>query len=277
MHSSSRLSGVFARLVKADRGLVVLSVLMLMVACVAALAPLVSPYDPLDPILPLQPPSGQFLLGTDEIGRDLMSRLIFGARVSLSVAGLGTLIAAGLGTAIGMFAAYFRSADALLMRVMDALWAYPSLLLALGIGVAIGPGFTTLVVTIAVVNIPVFARLTYGQTLAAKQYDFVTAAVALGASHARVLWRLLPNVAAPVIVQVSLSFGAAVIFEASLSFLGMGIQPPTPSWGSMLRSGYRWMELAPAMAVAPGLAIYFVVMVTNLLGDRLRSALDPKA
>lgn len=238
---------------------------------------LTTPHDPLRPYVPMQPPSSEFLLGTDEIGRDILSRIIVGSRYSLLVSGLSVTIAVLLGTAIGLFAGYYRTGEALLMRAMDALWAYPSILLALGLGVALGPSVTTLVLAIGIALTPVYARLVYGQSLSIKQNDYVSAAVALGASGTRVqLCHILPNLVGPVIVQSTLNLGTAILFEASLSFLGMGIQPPTPSWGAMLRSAYVWMELAPWMALAPGLAIYAIVIALNLLGDRLRHRLDPR-
>lgn len=236
-----------------------------------------APHDPLRPYMAMRPPSPEFLLGTDEIGRDILSRVIIGSRYSLAVAGLSVSLAVLLGTAIGLAAGYYRFAEALAMRTMDALWAYPSILLALGLGVALGPSILTLVLAIGVALTPVYARLVYGQTLSIKQNDYVTAAVALGASAFRVQTRyILPNLIAPVIVQSTLNLGTAILFEASLSFLGMGIQPPAPSWGAMLRSAYVWMELAPWMALAPGVAIYLVVVAFNLMGDRLRHRLDPK-
>lgn len=253
-----------------------LAILALYIAT-AVFAPWVAPHDPYWPGLPLQPPSTEHPFGTDQIGRDILSRTIFGARVSLLVGiasvGLGSLV----GVCLGLIAGYAPRIEPLIMRLMDALWAYPAVLLALGLGVAVGPGFLTVVAAIAIVYTPVFARLAFSQTKSIKEREFVSGAVALGAGAPRVVVRhILPNILAALVVQFTLSVGTAMIFESTLSFLGLGIQPPTPSWGVILRNGYSWMHMAPWIAVAPGIAIFGIVLVLNLLGDRLRIALDPR-
>jgi peptide/nickel transport system permease protein len=245
---------------------------------VAIFAPWVAPYDPFQPIMPLSPPSPEHWLGTDQIGRDVLSRTIFGARASLMVGLASVAIGVLVGTTLGLTAGYVRRLEPLIMRLMDALWAYPAVLLALGLGVAVGPGFLTVVSAIGIVYTPVFARLAFGQTLAVKEREFVVGAEALGARPARVVLRhILPNIQAALVVQFTLSVGTAMIFESTLSFLGLGIQPPTPSWGVILRNGYSWMHIAPWIAIAPGIAIFGIVLSLNLLGDRLRVLLDPKS
>lgn len=182
-----------------------------------------------------------------------------------------------IGSFIGLIAGFIKVLENPLMRLMDAIWTYPSILLGLGIGAAIGGGLFTVILTIGIVYTPIYARLIYGQTLSVKEYDYVTAVVAMGGSQIRILLKhILPNIVAPVIVQFSLNVGTAIVFEAGLSFLGVGIQPPEPSWGIMLRSGYRFMETAPWLAFVPGMAIYIIVATLNILGDQLRVILDPK-
>lgn len=265
-----------AKRVKPTTAILVLLVLSYVIA--AVLAPWVAPHDPYKPITPLSSPSATHLFGTDQIGRDVLSRTIYGARVSLLIGVVSVAIGAAVGTALGLLAGYVPRLEPVVMRVMDALWAYPAVLLALGLGVAVGPGFWTVVAAIGIVYTPVFARLAYGQTLAAKEREYVTGAISLGASSFRVVLRhIFPNIQAALLVQFTLSVGTAMIFESTLSFLGLGIQPPTPSWGVILRNGYSWMHIAPWISVAPGVAIFGIVLALNLLGDRLRVALDPKS
>lgn len=246
----------------------------------AMLAPLVSPSDPLKQNLSdaLAAPSEHHPLGTDDLGRDVLTRLLYGARLSLGAACLAVAIAALSGVPVGLMAGYAGGAlDDLLMRLVDAVQAFPALVLAMAISAALGPGLTNVMVAVGVVYIPRFARLVRGQTLALREELFVESAHAVGASHGRILARhILPNLTAPIIVQISVSIAFALLAETSLSFLGIGIKPPTPSWGADVGRGYRFMRLAPWLVFMPGLAILLTTLAFNFLGDGLRDALDPK-
>lgn len=253
---------------------------VVLVAFVALFAPLLARYNPnaQDLANVLQSPSAAHLLGTDDLGRDLVSRLIFGARVSLQ-AGVVTIFFAMLaGITLGLLGGFVGGwVDEILMRLMDAILAFPGLVLALAISAALGPGLGNAMVAIAIVSTPQFARLTRGQTLAVKEFEFVAAARAAGASSRRlILLHVLPNITSPIIVQCVLSVANAIIVEASLSFLGVGVQPPTPSWGAMLRMGYGYIDTAPWLSVAPGLAIFATVLAFNFLGDGVQDLLDPR-
>ena len=257
-------------------GLVVLGLLVLL----AIFASVLAPYDPQDQALEsvLQAPSSVHLFGTDDLGRDILSRVIYGSRVSLEVGLISVSVALVGGCFIGLVAGYFGGlVDEALMRAMDALAAFPALILALAITSALGMGIGNAMIAIGIVYIPAFARLVRGQSLSVRERDFVTAARSLGAGHFRIMFcHIWPNVTAPIIVQASLSVGFAIITEAALSFLGVGVRPPTPSWGSMLNEGYQYLETAPWMSVAPGAAIFITVLGLNLLGDGLRAMLDPR-
>jgi peptide/nickel transport system permease protein len=222
-------------------------------------------------------PSWAHPAGTDELGRDVFSRVIDGSKVSIRVGITSVAVAVGVGVPIGLFAGYSRGwIEWVLMRAMDGLMAIPAILLALIVAAALGPSLTNLMIAVGIVFTPSFARLVHGQTLSMRERDFVVAALVAGCSTHRIIFRhILPNVMSPVIVQASLVLGWAIIIEASLSFLGLGVQPPTPSWGSMLRSGYSFVELQRWLAFAPGIAITIVVLSLNLFGDELRSWLDP--
>ena len=246
---------------------------------VALLAGAIAPQDPTAQLAPrLQPPSAAHLLGTDEFGRDQFSRLVYGSRISLYVGILSVALALSTGATVGIVAGYFGgTVDNVVMRVIDSIFAFPSLLLAIAITGILGPSLTNAMVAIGIVSAPTYARLARGAVLTAAANEFVTAARALGASDARIILRhVLPNVLAPLIVQTSLSFSTSILAEASLSFLGLGTQPPDPSWGTMLGAGRRFMEAAPWVAVFPGVAITITVLGFNLLGDGLRDALDPR-
>ena len=226
----------------------------------------------------LQPPSWAHPFGTDELGRDVFSRVLYGGRVSLAVGVVSVSLALVLGGLWGLVAGYAGGwLDSVLMRLVDALLAFPFLVLAIALAAALGPGVTNSMLAITIVTSPAVARLVRGQVLAELGKDYVTAAGALGASHARILFRhILPNLWGPLIVQGSLSTANAILAEATLSFLGLGVQPPTPSWGSMLNVARGYLESAPWLAVFPGMAIFLVVLSFNLLGDALRDALDPR-
>jgi peptide/nickel transport system permease protein len=254
--------------------------IVVLAAAAALLAPLVAPYAPDTPdfVNTLAPPSSIHWLGTDELGRDALSRIIYGAQTSLFVGVLSVAVAALAGTVLGLVAGYFgRFIDAGIMRMMDVLFAFPSILLALAITAVLGPSLNNAVLAIAVVNLPVFARITRAQTLVVRELEFVEAKRALGFGTGNILMRtILPNILAPVIVQGSLLFASAIITESYLSFLGLGAQPPTATWGNMLRNAIGFMELAPWLAVFPGAAIFLTVLGCNLLGDGLRDRFDPR-
>jgi peptide/nickel transport system permease protein len=250
------------------------------VAFAAAFAPYLSPEDPLlmNPTDLLQPPSSAHLLGTDEFGRDILSRVIWGARISLYVGGISVTIALAFGVTLGLIAGYKGGfVDDAINRVLDVVFAFPTILLALGIVGMLGPSLTNTMLAIGIVYMPQYARLTRGTTLSVRERDFVDAAIVAGANDVRIVLRhILPNVTAPLIVQTSLSLSLAILAEASLSFLGLGTQPPDPSWGTMVNTGQRLIELSPWPVVFPGLAIILAVLGFNLLGDGLRDALDPR-
>lgn len=256
-------------------------VVLLIFALAALLAPWIAPADPSKIFFTdmRASPSGAHLLGTDELGRDVLSRVIYGARVSLS-AGLGSVLGALIvGTLLGLIAGYVRGwLDDLIMRLVDAMLALPFLVLAISLAAILGPSLRNTMIAIAIVTAPVFARITRGEVLAQREREYVQAAQALGASDRRVILRhLLPNISGPLIVQTSLAIANAILAESSLSFLGLGIQPPDPSWGSMLNAARGYLAEAPWMALFPGAAIFLAVLAFNLLGDGLREALDPRS
>jgi ABC-type dipeptide/oligopeptide/nickel transport system permease subunit len=254
--------------------------LFLAIVGLAIFAQAAAPYDPtaVRPRDRLQLPSPAHLLGTDELGRDLLSRLIFGARVSLVVGLVAVGIAASLGIPLGLGAAYYGGrTDSLIMRALDGLLAFPSIILALAIMSTLGPSLGNVMIAIGVVSIPTFARITRGSVLALKEKEFVEAARASGATDWYLMFRvLLPNCLSPLLVQVSVSFAGAILTEAALSFLGLGIRPPTPSWGAMLDTGRKYLDQTPWYSFSAGAAIFLAVLSLNLLGDGLRDALDPR-
>jgi peptide/nickel transport system permease protein len=267
------------RLWKVRLAAVGLGIVALLVVC-AVTAPWISPYEPNRQRLleALQAPSAEHLLGTDENGRDVLSRVLYGARVSLAAGVFSVSIALCLGVSSGLISGYFGGrVDDIIMRIMDALLAFPTLVLALAITAALGPGLRNAMIAIGIVGTPIFARLTRGQVLSVREREFVEAARTLGARHGRIMLRhILPNVMAPLIVQMSLSVAVAILAEATLSFLGLGVQPPEPSWGSMVSRGKDYLDLAPWLAFAPGGAILLAVMGFNFVGDAIRDALDPR-
>jgi ABC-type dipeptide/oligopeptide/nickel transport system permease subunit len=268
------------RLARTRMAIPALGVLVVLIVCAVFAGPL-APFDPVtDQIYreANQGPSAKHLLGTDYLGRDILSRLLFGARVSLTVGIVAVAIALVVGTLVGVIGGYFRGpADAILMRCVDAISAFPALILTLAITSALGRGITNAMIAIGIVSIPAFARLARAATLSAREADYVLAGRAIGASDARIIGRyVLPNIAAPLIVQASLLFAGAISIEAGLSFLGVGVQPPRPSWGVDLQFGYQYMELNPILAFAPGGAIFITVLACNFFGDALRVALDPR-
>ena len=269
------------RRLKRRKGAMVGLAVILLVASLAVFAPLISPYDPAQQSWSAvrKPPSWAHPLGTDEVGRDLLARVIYGARASLLAGVTSVAIALGIGVPVGLVAGYAGGfVDGLIGRLTDAMLACPFLILAIALAAFLGPSLTNAMIAIGVTATPIFVRLTRGQVLSVKAEDFVEAARAAGNPHRRIAFRhILPNVAPQLLVQATLTVATAIIAEASLSFLGLGQQPPAPSWGSMLNAAQRFLGTAPWMAVWPGLAIFVTVLSANLLGDGLRDALDPRA
>jgi peptide/nickel transport system permease protein len=246
----------------------------------AIFAPLIVPYDPIDvdPTQGLEAPSLKHWLGTDDLGRDVLSRVMMGARVSLTVGIISVVIGLVLGVSIGLAAGYLGGAvDLLAMRVIDALLAFPALLLAISITAALGPQIWNAMIAIGIVAIPAYTRLTRAQVLSVREREFVTATRAMGATGSRIVFKhILPNISNSLVVQASLSTAFAILAEASLSFLGLGAQPPTPSWGQDISYSQRYLtNLMWWMSAGPGIAIFLAVLSFNFLGDALRDALDP--
>ena len=257
-------------------GLVVIVTFILL----AVFAPWVVPYDPIATSWTLvrKPPSALHWFGTDDLGRDVLSRVIYGARASLLAGLISVTIALSVGVPLGLFAGYRGGfIDALISRITDAMLACPFLILAIALAAFLGPSLGNAMIAIGISTTPIFVRLTRGQVMSVKVEDYVEAARAMGNPRWRIaLFHILPNIMPALLVQATLSIAAAIIAEASLSFLGLGQQPPAPSWGSMLNAAQRFLSNAPWMAIWPGLAIFLVVLSLNLVGDGLRDALDPR-
>ncbi|HLU31811.1 MAG TPA: ABC transporter permease [Acidimicrobiia bacterium] len=255
-------------------------VILLVLVAVAILATLIAPFgiNEIDVTNRLSPPSGDHWFGTDELGRDVFSRVIIAARVSLQVGFIAVGIALALGVPIGLLSGYYGGwVDSILMRIMDILFSIPAIVLAIAILAALGPDLVNAMIAIGIVYTPIFARITRGSVLSLRDAVFVRAARSVGATDFRILGtHILPNVIAPIIVQTSLSLAFAILAEAALSFLGLGVQPPNPAWGRMLSEGRGFFQQAPWMAIFPGLAIFVTVFAFNAFGDGLRDALDPQ-
>jgi ABC-type dipeptide/oligopeptide/nickel transport system permease subunit len=264
-----------------SRGVVVFGVIVILAVILAAIiAPVISPYDPYEQILSdvLQKPSSQHLLGTDALGRDILSRIIYGTRITLLV-GVGTVvIAAVFGTVIGLIAGYIGGATfTIIMRLTDAVMSFPPILLALVISAVLGSGVKGVMLAVSIALLPGYIRLICGQVLSVKENEYVMAARSMGVSKAGIMFRhILPNCLSPIIVQMTMMMGIAILTEASLSFLGMGIKPPDAAWGAMVYDGYKYLVTLPLISFAPGLAIMVVVFAFNMVGDGLRDALDPR-
>jgi peptide/nickel transport system permease protein len=260
--------------------LVVGGTLVLGIALIATLAPILSPHDPtaIDPASRLRPPDAAHPFGTDRLGRDVLSRTMHGGRVAVVVGAVAVAIGAGIGITVGLVSGFRGGGvDLILMRVVDGVMAFPALLLAILIIASLGPGHIQAMTAIGIVLIPTFARLSRAQTLVVRGQEFVTAARALGARDALLVLRhVLPNIAGPLLIQTTVAFSGAVLAEASLSYLGLGAQPPTPSWGSMLQEARDVLFVGPWLAIWPGLAIAAAVLGWNLFGDGLRDLLDPR-
>lgn len=253
--------------------------LLAIVVVAGVLAPVLAPYDPVRQFIgsELQSPSLKHPLGTDEFGRDLLSRIIYGARISLIVG----IVAVGLGSAIGistgLIAAYIGGwIETVMFRIWDALMAFPGVLLAIAVSAILGPGLLNIAIAVAIISMPSYARLARGGMLAERQKDYVTAAQTVGQSNARIIFlHVLPNTIPPILTQVALGMAGAVFLEAGLSFLGLGAQPPDPSWGSMIADSRNYLRIAPWYGIAPGIAISMFLLGLNMLADGLRDALDP--
>ncbi|MDR7554087.1 MAG: ABC transporter permease [Armatimonadota bacterium] len=275
----ARAYAVWRHLRRHRAGLAGLGILAAFLAA-GLFAPWLAPHDPYEIALEasLQGPSRDFWLGRDELGRDLLSRVVYGARLSLVIGAIAVAIGASVGVPVGAFSGYFGGwPDLLVQRAIDVLLAFPGILLAIVLVAILGVGLPQVMVAVGVVSIPVYARLVRGQVLAMRGQEFVEAARALGASARRILWRhILPNTMAVIIVQSTLQFASAILSAAALGFLGLGAQPPAAEWGTMLSSARQYIRLAPHSVTFPGLAIMLTVLGFNLLGDAIRDALDPR-
>lgn len=260
---------------------VVGGVFTLLLILMAIFAPLVAPFNPTEQNYAkfLQSPNAENLLGTDELGRDIFSRIIFGARVSIQAGIISVGIALLIGIPIGLFSGYYRGVldEFVVMRFTDALLSFPPLVLALSLAAVLGAGLQNAMIAIGIIFTPNFIRLVRGEVLSQREREYVTAAKASGISDFKIIFRhILPNCMPPILVQATLAIAAAIISEASLSYLGLGTQPPTPSWGAMLSMGQGYLGDAPWISLFPGLFIFLTVLSINLFGDGLRDALDPK-
>jgi len=263
------------------RGLVVFGLIVIIIFVILAIfAPQIAPYDPLERNLSeaLQQPNAKHLLGTDAIGRDTLSRLIHGTRISLIVGVLVVTVAGGLGIILGAIAGYFGGiVGAIIMRLMDTLMTIPMLILALAIAALLGGGLKNVVVALGFGLIPGYARMMTSQVLVAKETDYVMAEHAMGARNARILIRhIIPNCFSPILVMMTMMMGTTILAEAALSFIGIGITPPTPAWGGMVNVGRNYLLTNPVLSIAPGVAIMLLVFSFNMVGDGLRDALDPR-
>ncbi|MES5483658.1 ABC transporter permease [Bradyrhizobium sp. INPA03-11B] len=257
----------------------VATICLVLIILMAIFAPLLAPHDPLllTPAQRLKPSSAQYLLGTDAYGRDLLSRIIYGARISL-VIGLGAAVCSiGVGLLIGLVAGFFRWVDAVMMRVMDGLMAIPAILLAIAVVSLSGASIWTVMVAITIPEIPRVARLVRSVVLTAREEPYVEAAISLGSSLPKIMWRhLMPNTIAPLIVQGTYVCASAILTEAILSFLGAGISPETPTWGNIMAEGRAYFQVKPSLIFWPGLLLSIAILSVNLIGDAARDALDPR-
>ena len=253
---------------------------ILLVILVAIFAPIIAPFDPIyqNRQAFLAAPTTQNLMGTDDLGRDAFSRIVYGSRISLLVGVLTVVISICLGILIGMISGYFGGfVDMVIQRIMDAIMAIPALILALFIAALLGPAIQNVIIALVIIEVPRFARIVRGEMLRIRETNYVEASRSIGSNSIRIIFKHgLPNMMAPIIVMASLAFGQTIIAEASLSFLGIGTPPPNPSWGLMLSDASRYMESAPWLVLFPGLALSLLVLAFNLLGDALRDFLDPR-
>mgnify|MGYP000886199766 CR=1 FL=1 len=267
------------RLLRSPSAMVGLAIVALLVLA-GVLAPVLTPWDPVrqDLRAVLQPPSAAHPLGTDQLGRDILARLLYGARLTLFIGAFAVGVGIVIGVPLGVVSGYFRgAADMIIQRLMDLMLSFTTFLLALTLVALLGVGLTNVIVAVGISTIPRFARLVRSSVLSIREVTYIEASLALGAPNRRVLWRhVLPNAMAPVIVQATLSMGSTILTAAGLGFLGLGVQPPTPEWGAMLGEGRNYIFTQPSVTTFPGLAIFLAVVGFNLLGDGLRDALDPQ-
>lgn len=258
---------------------VICGIFLIIVALVSIFASLLAPHGYTTLVgQPLLQPSGTYLLGTDDFGRDVLSRLLYAGRISLGVSVASVAIATAIGVWLGLLAGYYRGiVETLVMRGVDILLCFPTIILAIAIVAVLGPSIRNLIIVIAVVYIPRFVRIVYGTVLPVREEDYILAERAIGSPGRRILLRsVLPNVMAPILVQISLSLGFAILIETGLSFLGLGAQPPTPSWGSMVSDARQSMETNPILLIAPSVMVGLTILALNTLGDGLRDVLDPR-
>ncbi|MBN2049683.1 MAG: ABC transporter permease [Spirochaetales bacterium] len=277
--STSKIRKFFKRLFA--RKIVIFGAVLVVVFVLAALlAPYISPHDPYKQNLKLSfaKPSAQHVLGNDELGRDIFSRIIYGARTSLAIGFVAVMIAAGCGILLGLVAGYLGGmVNSVISRVMDALMSIPAIMLSLGLGIIFGAGMTSLMIILGLATVPTYTRLMSAQVLAIRNSDFINAERVLGASNIRIMFsHILPNCLSPIIVLFTMNIGGTILAEASLSFLGLGVKAPMASWGAMVNEGYSRLITNPVFALAPGICIMLLVLGFNILGDGLRDVLDPR-
>jgi peptide/nickel transport system permease protein len=268
-----------ARTLRNPMGMFGMAVLGLLVF-LAITAPIVSPYDPLEQHVgaELRSPGTEYPLGTDNLGRDILSRIIYGSRASLLVGVVAVALGAGAGIATGLAAGYFGGiVDTLIMRFYDALLSFPAILLGIAVVSVLGTGMLSVAYALAIASLPTFARLMRSRVLAERERDYVLAARASGARDQRIMWvHVLPNAVAPLVIQIALAMGFSVLAESALSFLGLGTQPPNPSWGAMLNESRAYLRTSPGFGIFPGMALAILLLGLNFLSDALRDALDPR-
>ncbi|MEH7239124.1 nickel transporter permease [Bacillus sp. JJ1562] len=276
----TRWSSFYKKLSK-NKAAIAGAIIVLLFVILAIFAPLIAPHDPNLPDIKnkLQTPSSEHWLGTDDLGRDIFSRILFGARISLTVGILSTILGAFVGIILGIVSGYYgRWVDSLIMRICDVFLAFPGILLALAIVSVLGASTTNVIIAVAFFAVPTFARIVRGSTLTVKKLEYIDAIKAMGATDFRIIFKhILPNIVSPIIVQATLYIASAIITASALSFLGMGTKPPTPEWGTMLSEGRSYVSYAPHLTLFPGIAILLVVVGFNLFGDGLRDAFDPKS
>ncbi|MEZ4869615.1 MAG: ABC transporter permease [Caldilineaceae bacterium] len=278
-YADNQTVATLLRLLRNKKGAFGVAILLLFII-IALIGPRVAPYDPIELHLldQLAPPSPQYWLGADELGRDILSRILYGAGISLQAGLVAVLFAAVVGVVTGLLAGYLGGwFDTVIMRVWDTLLAFPAIFLAIGIVTILGPGRLNAVMAVAVINMPTFARLVRATTLSVRNKEFVLAARATGASHRRIMFRtILPNCLAALMVQMAIAAPAAILVEATLAYLGLGSQPPEPSWGNMLQAAQSYLYQAPTYGIVPGVAITILVVGMNYLADGLQDAIDPR-
>jgi ABC-type dipeptide/oligopeptide/nickel transport system permease subunit len=271
-------SRAWYRMLARDRFATIAGIVLLLIVAAVIFAPLLTEYDPekAQSGARLLRPSGAHWLGTDELGRDVLSRILHGGRISLTIGFLAVGLGLGIGGSLGLISGYFQRLDNPIMRVMDIILALPGILLAIAIVAALGPGVYEVMIAVGIGSIPIFARVTRSAVLSTKSETYVEAAQSVGANDFRIIMRhILPNSFAPVLVYATLQLATAILSASILSFLGLGPQPPTPEWGAMVAAGRRYMTDTPHVVLAPGFAIFMVILCFNILGDGLRDALDP--